>query len=289
VNIVVERLQKRYGLRRQVLGGIDLRVGPGMFGILGPNGSGKTTLLRIVATRILATRGHVHIGPYDLGRAAGRQAARARLGYVPQHVHVYEELTGREFMEYIGLLKGHHPETSRRESAADLLDCFGLASVADHKVASYSTGMKRRLCVAQALLGDPDVLIMDEPTVGLDPEERVRLRTLLAGYAMTRTILLATNLAEDVSEVCSEVAVLHQGVLAFVGTPRDLAEIARGYTWEVTGDALYAPPAALQVVGMRAIRDALIYRLVGPMPPGIDARATLPTVRDGYIKLVQCG
>lgn len=287
MEIVVERLQKRYGLRRRALRGVDLCIGPGMFGIVGPNGSGKTTLLRIVATRIPATRGRVRVGPYDLGRATGREAARARLGYVPQGTHVYDELTGRAFLEYIGLLKGLHPGGLQRAAIADVLERFGLASVADLRVATYSTGMKRRLCVAQALLGEPDVLVLDEPMAGLDPEEGVRVRALLAEYATTHTILLATNLAENAAQFCSRIAVFYQGALAFSGAPADLAGIARGWTWEVAGDAGYAPPPTLQVAGTQTTSTGLLYRLVGPAAPGTEARAAIPTLRDGYIRLMQ--
>lgn len=287
MEIVIEQLQKRYGLRRRALRGVDLRIGPGMLAVVGPNGSGKTTLLRIVATRIVATRGYVRIGPHDLECSAGRAAARARLGYVPQGTHVYDELTGRAFLEYIGLLKGLHPDALQHATLANLLDRFGLTAVAAHKVSTYSAGMKRRLCVAQAFLGAPDVLVLDEPLTGLDPEEVVRVRALLTEYAAAHTILLATNLAENAAQYCSRIAVLHQGALAFCGVPADLAEMARGWTWEVAGDAHYAPPPMLQVAGTHMASTGLIYRLVGPAPPETEAQVASPTLRDGYIRLMQ--
>ena len=288
MEILIEQVQKSYG-SYEALRGIDLRIEEGMFGLLGPNGAGKTTLLRILATLIRPTSGRVIIGSFDIRHAAQRRAVRAELGYLPQELGLYPDLTGREFREYMGLLKRLYHRSSRSKQIESLLGVVSLTSVADRKVKTYSGGMKRRLGIAQALLGDPHVLIVDEPTAGLDPEERIRLRTLLIHLAEKRVVILSTHVVEDISQTCDQIAVLNKGELAFHGHTRNLVQAAVGYTWQFLADGLYLPPSNLSIISVLPQTEGILYRVVGPRPERDvkNIEEVSPTLEDGYVWLRQ--
>jgi ABC-2 type transport system ATP-binding protein len=288
MEILIENLQKNYGAV-QALHGINLHIEDGMFGLLGPNGAGKTTLLRILATLIRPTSGRVVIGPYELDHPSQRKALRGELGYLPQELGLYPDLTGREFLEYIALLKRLYDRAARRQQIAALLDVVGLATVADRKIKTYSGGMKRRLGIAQTLLGNPRLLIVDEPTAGLDPEERIRLRTLLTKLARNRVVILSTHVVEDISQTCDQLAVLNKGELAFHGRTSELIEAARGHTWQFLAEASYTPPETLSIISVLPQAAGTLYRAVGSQPQGpVHAvEEVAPTLEDGYVWLRQ--
>jgi len=286
MEIQIEQVQKRYG-SHTALRGVDLQIREGMFGLLGPNGAGKTTLLRILATLLRPTSGRVVIGGYDISHTSQRKAARALIGYLPQELGLYPDLTGREFLEYMGLLKRLYDRTSRRQQIEVLLDLVSLRSVGDRKIKTYSGGMKRRLGIAQVLLGNPSVMIIDEPTAGLDPEERIRLRTLLTRLAEQRVVILSTHVVEDISQTCDYIGVLDSGTLAFHGQIGHLVDEARGHTWQFMADAFYIPPPELSVISMFPQAEGTLYRVVGPRPEGQYVDAVLPTLEDGYVWLRQ--
>ena len=288
MEIVIEHLSKRYG-SHEALRGIDLHIGQGMFGLLGPNGAGKTTLLRILATLLRPTSGRVVIGGLDLGRNAQRRAVRARLGYIPQELGLYPDLTGRELLDYMGLLKRLYDRPARRRQIAALLDVVNLAGNADRKIKTYSGGMKRRLGIAQALLGDPHILVVDEPTAGLDPEERIRLRTLLTALAEERVVILSTHVVEDISQTCERLAVLDTGALAFDGQMRQLIEAAAGHAWQFLAPPGYSVPGELSVISALPHKEGMLYHVVGAEPRGAVQEIQLlsPTLEDGYVWLRQ--
>lgn len=286
MEVVIEQLQKNYG-QVQALCGINLRFSDGMFGLLGPNGAGKTTLLRILATLILPTKGKAVIDSYDVSYEKSRKAIRAQLGYLPQELGLYPDLTGREFLDYMGLLKRLYERSRRRSQISSLLEIVGLEGVGDRKIKTYSGGMKRRLGIAQALLGDPRLLIVDEPTAGLDPEERIRLRTLLAQLAKERIVILSTHVVEDISQTCDQIAVLNRGELAFHGRTRQLIEAATGHTWQFLADSAYTPPSTLRIISVLPQANGTLYRVVGPRPEGTlsEVQAVAPTLEDSYVFL----
>ena len=222
------------GVRKTYRGGItaldrlDLDIPPGMFGVLGPNGAGKTTLMRILAGVSRPDRGSVRAGGWALTRPRERRQFQERLGYLPRDLGLYPELTGRRFLDYAGTLKGMSSPRRRHRRVDAVLHLAGLDEVADRPAGGYSGGMRRRLGVAQALLNDPAVLLLDEPTAGLDPEERTRVRMLLASLAGQRTVVLATRDAADVSSTCRRCAVLAGGRVIFQGEVAGLARAARG-------------------------------------------------------------
>jgi len=168
-----------------------------MFGLLGPNGAGKTTLMRILAGLLRPTSGRVHVFGHDVTEPKGKLAVKALLGYLPQELGLYPDLTAREFLDYVALLKGLSDPNARRRQIADRLELVRLTEAADRRLKTYSGGMKRRVGIAQALLGEPQLIIVDEPTVGLDPEERVRLRNLLGDTARHCAVILSTHIVED--------------------------------------------------------------------------------------------
>jgi len=288
MDILIEHVSKRYG-SHEALRGIDLHIEQGMFGLLGPNGAGKTTLLRILSTLLRPTNGRVVIDSFDLGQAAHRKAVRAHLGYLPQELGLYPDLTGREFLDYMGLLKRLYDRTARRQQIAVLLEIVNLVGGADRQIKTYSGGMKRRLGIAQALLGDPQILVVDEPTAGLDPEERIRLRTLLTGLAENRVIILSTHVVEDISQTCERLAVLDQGQLVFDGLTRQLIEAAASHAWQFLAAPNYVLPAELSIISALPQKAGTLYHVVGPEPRGPvqEVQSLSPTLEDGYVCLRQ--
>lgn len=281
-------VSKRYG-SHEALKGIDLHIEHGMFGLLGPNGAGKTTLLRILATLLRPTSGRVVIGSSDLSQSKQRKEVRARLGYLPQELGLYPDLTGREFLDYMGLLKRLYDRGTRRHQIATLLEIVNLVSHADRQIKTYSGGMKRRLGIAQAILGDPRVLVVDEPAAGLDPEERIRLRTLLTRLAENRVVILSTHVVEDISQTCERLAVLDQGILTFDGLTRQLIEAASGHAWQFLAPPNYVLPAGLSVISALPQKEGTLYHVVGPEPQGSVQyiQPLPPTLEDGYVWLRQ--
>jgi ABC-type multidrug transport system ATPase subunit len=285
MDIQITRLSRRFG-RVTALHSVDLTIPGGMYGLLGANGAGKTTLMRILAGVLPPTAGQVRVGGHDLATGAGRIAVQRRLGYLPQDLGLYPDLTPREFLDYVGLLKGLDDTRARRAQVDELLELVDLTGVAGRRMKGFSGGMRRRVGIAQALLGDPALIIVDEPTAGLDPQERVRFRTLLAGLAGHRTVLLSTHIVEDVAQTCQHAAVMAAGRVVYTGTVADLVRVGEGATWEVLAPAGAPPPAGV-VVSAVSRADGTHYRVVSPVPPGPDARPAAPSLEDGYVALMQ--
>jgi ABC-type multidrug transport system ATPase subunit len=287
VRIDITGLTKRYKGNVAALDGLDLVVPTGMFGLLGPNGAGKTTLMRILAGLLRPTAGRVRIGEHDVSTRAGRLAVQRTLGYLPQDLGVYPDLTAREFLDYVALLKGVDDRSARRRRVGELLEVVALTADADRRLRGYSGGMRRRVGIAQALLADPRLLIVDEPTAGLDPEERIRFRTLLAQLAGDRTVVLSTHIVDDIAQTCRELAVLAAGRLTFRGTVEELTAQAEQRVWTVVtaGPA----PTAGTVVSAVPHDGGMRYRVVAPEPPGTGAEPVEPNLEDGYLALAQSG
>jgi ABC-2 type transport system ATP-binding protein len=233
MNVEMSGLTRRFG-RTTAVAGVDLRIGPGVFGLLGPNGAGKTSLLRMTATVIPPTGGTMRLLGYDPGHARERRAVRRRLGYLPQALGYYSNFTVVEFVEYFALLKEMPPDRVPRAVAA-AIERVGLGAKARAKLRTLSGGMLRRAGIAQAIVNSPDLLLLDEPTAGLDPEQRVEFRALLRDLGQQATVIVSTHLVEDVGAACAEVALMHAGRVVFRGTPSDL--IGRGEGTAAAGDA----------------------------------------------------
>ena len=286
MNITTEALTKVYRGGRRALDAVDLTIDSGTVGLLGANGAGKTTLLRILTGVLRPTSGRVRVAGNDLSTTAGLTAAKRTLGYLPQELSLYPDLTAREFLDYIGVLKGLTDKRDRRRQVEDRLAEVGLADRAAERLAGFSGGMRRRIGIAQALMGDPAVLIVDEPTTGLDPHERMRFRALLAGLGGSRTVLLSTHILDDVAQTCPEVAVLASGRLVFHDTTAALVSQAAGYTYVVRADGpASGPPPGAQVVSAVSTAGEAEYRIVTAAPPA-GARPVEPSLEDGYAALL---
>ncbi|MGB7538320.1 MAG: ABC transporter ATP-binding protein [Anaerolineales bacterium] len=291
MRIQIQSLVKTYGRGAKAvraLDGVDLRIGSGMFGLLGPNGAGKTTLMRILAGIVPSSAGGVRINGYDLADDAGKTAVKAMLGYLPQELGLYPELTARQFVDYLAVLKGMGDPGARRARVETVIDLVGLGQAADRKLKTFSGGMKRRAGIAQALVNDPRLLIVDEPTAGLDPEERIRFRNLLVGLAADRVVILSTHIVEDIGQTCSDMAVLCKGRILFRGSPAKLIGEAQGYVWTVTRPSPLAPNNGMTVVSMMHLAEGIQYRLVGEKGETYpEAVAAQPGLEDGYVRLMQ--
>ena len=283
--IEIQNLTKTYRGKVQALNGIDLQIGTGMFGLVGPNGAGKTTLIRILAGLLRATSGSVTVFGHNLATNVGRQSAKANLGYLPQDLGLYPNLNAYEFLDYMAILKGVTDKAERQRQIEDVIDKVRLTDAAKRRLKTYSGGMKRRIGIAQALIGNPKLLIVDEPTAGLDPEERVRFRNLLSDMSSERTIILSTHIVEDISQSCNDLAVMRAGRVLFRGSPADLIERARGYVWVITTDK--RPDDRLTIVSSLQLQRGIQYRVLGDPDGYANATAVEPSLEDGYIWLMQ--
>jgi ABC-2 type transport system ATP-binding protein len=273
--VLVQDLAKRFG-RTRALEGVTVRAEAGITGLLGPNGAGKTTLLRILATVLAPDRGQIRVGGRDPSRSADRLEIRRRLGYMPQEPGFHRNFTAAQFVDYVAILKEMTDHRLRRREVDRVLALTGLDSVAHKKIRALSGGMRRRVALAQSLLGDPQLLILDEPTAGLDPEQRLRFRDLVSRVAEERVVLLSTHQTEDVAALCRQVVVMDGGRVLVDGTARDVAEVARGSVWL----AAQRDPAAR--LSWRTAEGG--YRNIGDAPRG--ATLVEPTIEDGYLLLI---
>src|SRR5215468_8083259 len=281
----IDRVCKTFRGKVRALQEVSLTVPGGILGLLGANGAGKTTLMRLLTGLISPDSGRVTVGVHDMSTVHGRLAVQRVLGYLPQDLGMYPDLSARQFLDYVALLKGLDDRSHRRRRVGELLELVNLADAAGRKLRGYSGGMRRRVGIAQALLNDPELLVVDEPTAGLDPEERIRFRTLLARLAEHRTVLLSTHIVDDVAQTCTELAVLRQGSLIYRGTVAELTAWADGSVWTVLGTGP-VPPAGTVVSALP--RDgATQYRVVAATRPSPDAEPVQPTLEDSYVALAQ--
>jgi len=272
-NVRVEGVRKSYG-RVAALAGIDLELRPGITGLLGPNAAGKTTLIRILATLLAPGAGEVRVDGWRAADPRDRVEIRRRLGYLPQDLGLYPRFTVFEFVDYLAILKELDDPADRHRRVRAALEAVELADLAGRRIRTLSGGMRRRVGIAQAIVADPELLLLDEPTTGLDPEQRMRFRQLIAGLGARRTVVLSTHLVEDVAAVCSQVVVLWQGRVRFSGTPSELRGLADGLVWSSPEDGRGA------LASWRTETGA--YRVLGPRPSPA-AAPLAPTVEDGYL------
>jgi ABC-2 type transport system ATP-binding protein len=271
----VDGLSRRYGTTR-ALDDVYLTLERGITGLLGPNGAGKTTLLSILATVGEPDAGRVSVFGLDPRQAAQRVEIRRRLGYLPQELGYHRHFTVAAFLDYVAILKEITDRRRRAEEVARVLAAVGLEPRARTRIRALSGGMRQRLGIAQALLGHPDLLVLDEPTAGLDPEQRLRFRELLSGLPGDPVIVLSTHQADDIAAICPHVVVLLQGQVHFTGTPADLAATAAGRVWaaDERDDRAH--------LAWRGGDNR--WRHVGDDPPA-GADLVAPMVEDGYLLL----
>jgi ABC-2 type transport system ATP-binding protein len=272
----VRGLGMSYG-RTRALDDVSFDLVPGVSGLLGRNGAGKTTLLRLLATTISVQQGQVRLLGYDPTVEGERLAIRRRLGYLPQEPGFHQHFTAFEFVEYVAVLKELTNRRARHEEVRRVLEVVGLSAERHKKIKALSGGMRRRVGLAQALINDPAVLILDEPTVGLDPEQRLRFRELISMLGEGRMVLLSTHQTEDVTALCHHVIVLTEGRVQFTGTPAELAAVARGQVWH-SAERSHGALASWRT-------GAGVHRNIGNAPPPA-AQLADPTLEDGYLLLL---
>jgi ABC-2 type transport system ATP-binding protein len=285
VELQIENVSKVYPDGTEALTDVSLTIGSGLLGLLGPNGAGKSTLMHLIATLTDPTDGTVRWNGTDVGDDP--TAVRRVLGYLPQDFGVYPSLTAAEFLEYMAALKGL-PAAAARDRIDTLLSVVNLDDARDQKLGGYSGGMTQRVGIAYALLNDPDLLVADEPTVGLDPEERVRFRNLLADLADDRVVLLSTHIVSDVEATATHLAVLNDGRLAADASPEALIDRVRDRVWEwvVDRDALGAVRERYPVTKTARRPDGVLVHAVASQRPVDDATDAEPTLEDAYLSLL---
>lgn len=284
MELMVSGLTKQYQAVT-ALNDMNARLQPGVYGVLGPNGAGKTTLMNLLTDNLEPTRGQVLYDKQDI-RQMGREY-RALLGYMPQQQALYAEMTGLRFLWYVAALKGL-PRRKARLRIEELLALVNLEQDAHKRLGGYSGGMKQRILLAQALLNDPKVLILDEPTAGLDPKERIRVRNHISAIAQDKIVLIATHVVPDVEYIASSVLLMKKGRLAAQGSPAELTQEMEGRVFEVRCAQEDVPglTAACKVSNLARERDGVTLRVVGTLPAGLEAAAVKPTLEDVYLYTV---
>jgi ABC-2 type transport system ATP-binding protein len=285
MNITIEHLSKQYRRDFWGLRDFDLELGPGVIGLLGPNGAGKSTLMRMLATITKPTEGTVKWNEVDIARSP--DAIRTVLGYLPQDFGVYPNLNAVEFLEYMAAIKGLDGKSARRR-IDELLQVVNLKDAAKRPLGGYSGGMKQRVGIAQALLNDPQLLIVDEPTVGLDPEERVRFRNLLSDLAGQRIVILSTHIVSDVEATATEIVIINQGRKLQHHTPEKLLQMLDGKVWQWVVPSTVLPALKQKHIISGTVRrsEGVQVRVVSETLPAPDARVISPTLEDVYLYLV---
>lgn len=281
--INIYQLTKRYGRKSWALKSIDVTIRTGVFGLLGPNGAGKTTFMRILATLLKPSGGEAELNGRKLSHP---EKIREIIGYLPQHFQIYPKLTAAEFLDYVAVMKGIKEHQRRKREVELRLEQVNLTSAAGKKVGTFSGGMKQRLGIAQAILGDPEILIVDEPTAGLDPEERVRLRTLFSQIGMDRMIIFSTHIVSDIENLCNQVGVLYRGELKYAGDPSQLRQFANGKVWEVEVDEDEYTELKGMILSTRRVEEGYRVKIISDAFPHPMARPLSPTVEDGYLALI---
>jgi ABC-2 type transport system ATP-binding protein len=285
VGLTIERVSKVYNGKVWALKQFSLELGPGVLGLLGPNGAGKTTLMRILATITRATEGRVTWNGVDT--ACSPDALRAELGYLPQDFGVYPNLNADEFLQYLAAVRGLAGRPARRR-IDDLLEVVNLLEARKRPLGSFSGGMKQRIGIAQALLNDPKLLIVDEPTAGLDPEERVHFRNLLSELAGHRVVILSTHIVSDVEATATQVAVISHGRLVTHTLPEALLKSVAGKVWEwvIPSSALAKVKESFLLSAAIRRSDGVHVRVVAEESPHPDAAPIPPTLEDAYLDCI---
>jgi len=282
VSLTIDRLSKTYPNGVRALHEVSLTIGAGMFGLLGPNGAGKSTLMRTIATLQTADSGTIRFGDIDVARDP--DAIRRRLGYLPQEFGLYPNLSAEHTLDHFAAMKGVLHRRERAELVESLLVKTNLWDVRKKHVGTFSGGMRQRLGIAIALAGSPELLIVDEPTAGLDPTERHRFLNLLSELGRDKVVILSTHIVEDVRELCNQMAIIHQGEVVLAGAPdKIVAELAgRLWTKQVRKEELGLIQAHLEVISVRLLAGEPIVHVLSDTSPGEGYQAIEPDLEDVY-------
>jgi len=284
--LTITGLSKTYPNGVQALDGVSLTIPTGMFGLLGPNGAGKSTLMRTLATLQEADAGTARMGDIDVLR--DKAAVRRTLGYLPQDFGVYPKVSAEELLDHLARLKGLVNRRERNETVATLLQQTNLYDVRRKALGGFSGGMRQRFGIAQALLGNPRLIIVDEPTAGLDPEERVRFHNLLAEIGENVIVILSTHIVSDVSDLCGRMAIIDKGRVLLTGSPLDLTRTLDGRVWQkaIARSDLDAARAIYPVISTRLLAGSTLVNVVSDAAPDAGFSAVEPTLEDVYFAAI---
>jgi ABC-2 type transport system ATP-binding protein len=279
----LENLTKRYRNGHVAVRDVNLEIEAGVLGLVGPNGAGKTSLMQMIATITHPTGGRILYRGTDIARDPN--SLRRVLGYLPQDFGVYDNLKAREFLRYLAALKGIRD----LRKVDEMLERVNLHGVAGRRVGTFSGGMRQRLGIAQALINDPEVLIVDEPTAGLDPEERMRFRNVLSETGFGKLVLFSTHITSDVESIATRIAVMRGGRIVACDTPEELMRRARGAVWSacVTSDEYESVRSRWQVSNAIRRADGVHVRIVAPERPLSGAEATDPSLEDAFLHVMR--
>lgn len=286
MQLVIDHLGKRYGNQFWGIRDFTLELGAGVLGLLGPNGAGKSTLMRILATITRPTEGTVSWKGSDIVQHPNR--LRVEMGYLPQDFGIYPNLTAIEFLEYMAAIKGLDGKVARRR-IDELIQLVNLVDASKRPMKGFSGGMKQRVGIAQALLNDPALLIVDEPTVGLDPEERIRFRNLLSDLSGERTVILSTHIVSDVEATASDIVIMNKGHMLARAKPEQLLKTVEGKVWELTvpSEELAAIRAQHVISSTTRRSEGIHVRIISNAAPSASAvRATITTLEDAYLYFI---
>ncbi|MHB0969751.1 MAG: ABC transporter ATP-binding protein [Thermoanaerobaculia bacterium] len=283
--LTVESVSKRFPRGNYGVRDLSLSLDSGVLGLLGPNGAGKTTLMQMIATITRPTAGKITFDGHDI--AARPDALRERLGYLPQDFGVYDNLTALEFLSYFAALKG----VTSRARVMEMLEAVNLHAVAKRALGSFSGGMKQRLGIAQALINNPDLVIVDEPTAGLDPEERVRFRNVLSELGFGKLVILSTHIVSDIESVATQIAIMKEGRLIVLGAPEELLRAAEGAVWEwvMPSDEFERRRGELRISSAVRRPDGVHARVVSPEAPWPGARGAEADLEDAFLYVMNFG
>ena len=282
MNIQIQSVSMTYPGGKAALREVSLSLGsPCLIGLLGPNGAGKSTLMKLMTAALLPTGGEIRIDGQPLSKA--EKALKQRLGYLPQSFGLYDELRVYQFLDYMAALKGISPARAAVERA---MEAVNLTELRKKKIRTLSGGQRQRVGIAQAILGDPELLIFDEPTVGLDPEERIRMRNLFASLAREKLVILSTHIIDDLQSACGQLAVINRGKILFSGSPEALTARARGHVGVWLGEP--GEDCPLTVTSQTHTADGVLCRGVAGELPGF-VRPAEPALEDAYIWMMQEG
>lgn len=282
MHLDVESVSVNYVKKAYALDHVSLRLRPGITGLLGPNGAGKSTLMRILASISRPSSGRVLWNGEDICSRPDR--LRSVLGYLPQDFGVYPHLNALEFLDYLAAVKGI-PASTARKRIAELLEVLNLTSAARRPLGGYSGGMRQRVGIAQALLNDPLLLIVDEPTAGLDPEERIQLRNVLSELSGQRIVIISTHVVSDIEVIATEIAILANGQVVASETPGRLLDAAKGRIWEMAADNSDLPMLRqqLQITNITHHPGGIHVRIISEVAPSDSARCVAPSLEDAYL------
>lgn len=275
-------LTKRFGSKTAV-NDLDLTLTNGVYGLLGANGAGKTTLMRLLCNLQTPTSGEIVLNGKNIAELGEKY--RNLLGYLPQHFGYYPDFTALDFLLYVSALKGLGEKSAKKKSK-ELLEAVGLSAESGHKLKTFSGGMKQRLGIAQAMLNDPHILILDEPTAGLDPKERVRFRNLISAFAKNRIVILSTHIVSDVEFIAEEIIMMKAGQMVLFGKPQEITSKIGGKVWEciVPADLAEGYAASFNMSNLRNTdRDETILRIISDRPPMENAVRVPPNLEDLYL------